>query len=59
MIELLFIIVILAIIAGVTVPIVVNTIDKSRMSTAKISAVSFKDSINKFKLVSNIENLYF
>ena len=48
LIELLAIIVILAVIFGITIPIVLNIIDESHKGTAKISALGYKDAIMKY-----------
>jgi prepilin-type N-terminal cleavage/methylation domain-containing protein len=56
LIELLAIIIILAIIAVITVPMVLDTVEKSKRNTSIDSAYGYVDSVNKFYFSSSLND---
>ena len=55
LIELLAVIVVLAILALITVPIIMNVVKKSRMSAAKSSAMSYLDGVEKYVMYHEVD----
>jgi len=57
LIELLAVIVILAIIAAITIPIISSTIEKAKRNAAKNSAYGYVDAVNKLYFSTSLDNV--
>ena len=56
LIELLAVIVILAVIALISIPMILNTVEKSKEGAAKVSAENYLDAVEKYIAIQEIDN---